>query len=116
SPGRIGKSLPSGAMFQPGSPESTCRRPPRICPRRIFVFDRAKSSMFRSTLRHPKLGVRWSIPDEFKPTDPTLTIVNLAGKEAITTIRLAKEANQLELPLPAAPLEVTLKSGPWSLR
>jgi len=72
--------------------------------------------MFRSTLRHPKLGVRWSIPDEFKPTDPTLTIVNLAGKEAITTIRLAKEANQLELPLPAAPLEVTLKSGPWSLR
>ncbi len=64
----------------------------------------------------PKLGVRWSIPDEFKPTEPALKIVNLAGHERINTIQLAKQPNQLEIPVPAAPLEVTLKSGPWSLR
>ena len=64
----------------------------------------------------PKLGVHWSIPDEFKPSEPTLKVVNVAGREAIMTVPLDKEKSRLELAVPAAPLEVFLKSGPWSLR
>jgi hypothetical protein len=63
----------------------------------------------------PKLGVRWSVPEQFRvPAAPVLNVVNLALQKE-TKIELDPERNPLTLSLPPVAHEITLRSGQWGV-